>query len=715
MTNLILMFKRLFAPVFLILYSLSHVNAGKTPDELPSIPWLPDPLMLKNETPIEDLQQWQQQREWIKDQFQAYFLGYMPPIPQEVKAEVLKVTVEDGIRTEQVELHFGPGNKAKMTLELYIPENLEGKLPVMMTQWNHKGWLGVGLRRGYIGCLYAAADVKDDTKNYGELFPEYNFASLMQRAWGATAVVTYLYTRPEVDTDKIALTGHSRNGKASMYAAAFDERIDAVIPSSSGFGGVKPARTCDRQYAIHTMMQTINDFPHWWIPELQAFWGHEDRLPVDFNSLLSLIAPRPCLLNAGIFDLFGDSFGLEASYRSALTVYEFFENPDALQIRQRTVRHNTHERDMEDFYDFLDTQFGLADYPPFHEFYHLYSFEEWLRTNPLESDRIPQMVALENVADPDESFREQVKANTAWLLGEKPPVMRHKTQRDLTYIRKEDNLSTIFRNQETIGTAKRLRVSPYNGMGDQLYADFYYPDTGKKNYPVVIYLHEYAYAEGYGRSSYPGFEMNDYIRDLNEAGYAVLAYDMIGFGTRQAEAVRFYDRYPQWSLMGRMVHDVQSAIDVVYGIPVADTSRIILSGYALGANVAIFASLFDDRVTEIAVLDPFTPFRTTDPTIEGIARFYDYTGLIPRLGYFNEDPMAIPVDLQEMLAATDVPKTIIVNDQSRHIDSQTLFDQLSRAKTYSDLHVLRIPENTHFYGKHRRLLIEQLNSNVKPE
>lgn len=707
------MFKRLIASVFLIFYSLSHVNAGKTPDELPSIPWLPDPLMYQNETPVENLEQWQQQREWIKDQLQAYFLGYMPPIPQEVKAEVISVSVEDGVRTERVELHFGPGNKAKMTLELYIPENMEGKLPVMMTQWNHKGWLGVGLRRGYIGCLYAAADIMDDTHNYGELFPDYNFSALTQRAWGAMAVVTYLYSRSEVDTNKIALTGHSRNGKSSLYVAAFDERIDAVIPSSSGFGGVKAARVSDRRYAIHTMMQTIIDFPQWWIPELNEFWGREDRLPIDMNSLLALVAPRPCLISAGMFDLFGDSYGLEASYRSVLPVYELLENPDALQIRQRNVRHNTHERDMEDFYDFLDAQFGFADYPPFRELNHLYSFEEWLTKNPKESVVVPEKIALENIADPDESFREKVKANVSWLLGEKPLVMRHKTQRDLSYVRKEDNLSTIFRNQETIGNAKRLRISPYNGMGDQLYADFYYPDTGKESYPVIIYLHEYTYAEGYARSSYPGFEMNDYIRDLNNAGYAVLAYDMIGFGTRQAEAVRFYDRYPQWSLMGRMVHDVQSAIDVVHGIPVADTSRTIVSGYALGAHVAVFASLFDDRITDMAIMDPFTPFRTTDPTIEGIARFYDYTGLIPRLGYFRENPLEIPVDLQEILAASDIPKTIVINEKSRHIDSNTLFDQLSRASKHTAINEIRVPEITHFYGMHRKLLIDQLNKTKK--
>ncbi len=195
------------------------------------------------------------------------------------------------------------------------------------------------------------------------------------------------------------------------------------------------------------------------------------------------------------------------------------------------------------------------------------------------------------------------------------------------------------------------------------------------------------------------------------AGYAVLAYDMIGYATRQDEAVRFYERYPHWSLMGKMAEDVKAAIDVVKGFPVADTSQIILSGYALGATVATMASVLDDRVTDLVVLDPFSPFRSQDTTIEGIAHFYAYTGLIPRLGLFSDREMAIPVDLQEMLTASQARKTIVVNERSRHIDIISMKAQLARATEHdAALNVLYIPEISDFRGMHRDLLIEQLTS-----
>lgn len=677
-------------------------------EKLPSIPWLPDPLMLRNETPLETHEQWEIQKDWIKESLQKYYLGTMPPIPETVESRLLETRYEEGIRIEVIELRFGKDLKALMTIELYFPPGLERKLPVLMTQWNHDGWVGIGLRRGYIGCRYAAADAKDDTRNYGELYPEYTFARLMQRAWGATAVVTYLHTRNEIDTDKIAITGHSRNGKQALYAAAFDERIDAVIPSSSGFGGVRAARHSDRRFAPHTMNRTIIDFPDWWIPELKEFYGHEDRLPVDMNSLLAIIAPRPCLLTAGIFDLYGDSWGLEKSYHSARKAYDFLGSPQNIQIRQRPVRHNTHARDIEDFFDFLDTQFGRKVYPPFNDLYHPYSFQSWLDNN---ADIEPMEVPVINISHKEimtEVTVDQIKENMAWLLGDVLPGITYSFQRDLKPGTKEDNLATLFRTRETIGNANRIRISPYSAMGDQLYADFYYPNTGKEKYPVVIYLHEYTYAEGYGKTSWSFAEMNDYIYDLTEAGFAVLAFDMQGFGTRQSEATRFYERYPQWSLMGKMVEDVKAAIDVVYDIPIADTEKVILSGYSLGATVAVFASAADDRVTDIVVMDPFTPFRSTDKTIEGIAHFYDYHALIPRLGLFRENPMEIPVDLQEILIASLARKSVVVNQQSRHFDLTTLKHQLENAKNHTHLEVFYLDQISQFYADERKQLIKIL-------
>ena len=65
----------------------------------------------------------------------------------------------------------------------------------------------------------------------------FDFTRLMRRAWGAMRAIDYLETLPQVDRERIGIAGHSRNGKLSVIASAFDERFAAMISSSSGAGG----------------------------------------------------------------------------------------------------------------------------------------------------------------------------------------------------------------------------------------------------------------------------------------------------------------------------------------------------------------------------------------------------------------------------------------------------------------------------------------------
>jgi hypothetical protein len=59
----------------------------------------------------------------------------------------------------------------------------------------------------------------------------YDWGRIARRAWVASRVLDYLLTLPEANKQQVAITGHSRNGKQSMIAAAMDERITAVVSS----------------------------------------------------------------------------------------------------------------------------------------------------------------------------------------------------------------------------------------------------------------------------------------------------------------------------------------------------------------------------------------------------------------------------------------------------------------------------------------------------
>ena len=146
------------------------------------------------------------------------------------------------------------------------------------------------------------------------------------------------------------------------------------------------------------------------------------------------------------------------------------------------------------------------------------------------------------------------------------------------------------------------------------------------------------------------------------AGYAVYLTDQIGFGTRLLDESRlFYDRYPHWSKMGRMVADVRWAVDKLSETESIDPLRIYVGGYSIGATVGLYIAALDERIKGVVSVCGFTPMRMNTPgkTAEGIYEYSHLHGLIPRLGFFAKNEMHIPYDFHEILAAI-APRPVFV-------------------------------------------------------
>ncbi|MBY5959550.1 alpha/beta fold hydrolase [Membranicola marinus] len=649
---------------FALLTSLSVnaqdlINDAKKIEELPDMPFLPDPLVFMNQTgqqvDVDNELLWEAKRDRIKSQYQYWVSGSLPPAPDKIYPEVLSERRENGVLIRTVIIRFGPDRKAQITVELMIPP-LEGKLPVFMTQWNHRGWAQVAVRRGYIGCVYAGADAKDDTKNYSDIFSEYDFATLMKRAWGSHRVVDYLYTLPQVDTDKIALTGHSRNGKQSLMAAAFDDRIAAVVSSSGGTGGESLFRFTDERFDTESVEEITRKFPYWFHPRLRLFSGREHKLPVDQNSLMALIAPRGLMLSSAITEHQGNPWAIEKAYKSVKKVYQLLDKEENIAINLRGGRHATAARDIEDFIDFFDYVFGRSHIAPSNKLFYDYSFEKWKTLSgvslnvddfPIVSDKDSKQI--ESALDRENRLKiqEQLKK----LLGEEPAGVFNTSTLSWAHRKSEDDyLGDVIGEPKWEGMKKML-IRPYNSMGDYLWANLYLPsnveiehESVKGKYPLVVFLHEYSYPTGYRRRITP------LLKKFTAQGFAVLAFDMIGFGTRIDEAGLFYNRYPNWSLMGKMVADTRNVInDAVERIEFVDSNQVYLCGYSLGGTVALFTAALDARVKGVAVASSFGSFRNTDPAIEGNKHYSHLHGLIPKLGFFESNEDRIPIDFDDVL------------------------------------------------------------------
>lgn len=167
-------------------------------------------------------------------------------------------------------------------------------------------------------------------------------------SWGLSRVVDALEERPELDLDRLGVFGHSRRGKAALWAAANDPRIDWVWAHQSGIVGAALNRgSTGETIAANTLL-----FPHWFTPEFASFANQEERLPVDQHCLIALIAPRPLLISDGTEDAWANPPGATEARELALPVFELLDAAEA-EVG-RIFREGGHEMRAEDWESALD-------------------------------------------------------------------------------------------------------------------------------------------------------------------------------------------------------------------------------------------------------------------------------------------------------------------------------------------------------------------------
>jgi acetyl esterase/lipase len=86
-------------------------------------------------------------------------------------------------------------------------------------------------------------------------------------AWGASRVMDYFGKDADINAKKVAIVGHSRGGKTSLWIAAQDQRFAICISNCSGSTGAKLAR---RQVG-ETISKINTSFPHWFNTNYKKF------------------------------------------------------------------------------------------------------------------------------------------------------------------------------------------------------------------------------------------------------------------------------------------------------------------------------------------------------------------------------------------------------------------------------------------------------------
>lgn len=412
---------------FLILFAnaacsqdfVANYDESKIPDYV-----LPSLLTSKDGSVVVTAGQWKNVRKKeLFDDFSEYVYGKTPEGDFQTKTTITKETSTLGGKAtlKEVKMTFSKNNreismnillilpKSEERVPLFVGLNFYGNQTIMddpnisiTTSWvsNNEsfgisGNKATDATRGVRSYRWAVEKIIDRgyglaTIHYGDIDPDTNdfsngvhplfytsgqsqpakdeWGSIGAWAWGLSRAMDYFETDKDINASSVALMGHSRLGKAALWAGVSDERFAIVISNDSGCGGA----ALSRRRIGETVGRINNAFPHWFSDNFNEFNNNEDALPVDQHMLIALVAPRPVYVASAEKDRWADPKGEFLSAYFAGDVYNLFELeglPDdtmpqvnepiqkSIGYHIRTGKHDVTDFDWEAYLDFADLHF----------------------------------------------------------------------------------------------------------------------------------------------------------------------------------------------------------------------------------------------------------------------------------------------------------------------------------------------------------------------
>jgi hypothetical protein len=335
-------------------------------------PTLPDPLVLKNGKRVTTPEMWWNlRRPEIVEDFDREIYGRVPKETPKVNWEVASAKRETNgvlpVITKQlvgrVDNSACPQIIVNIQLTLSTPADAKQPVPVMMQfgfnfAERFRGtnaastnafarlftpsptWQQQALARGWGYAVLTPVSVQADNGaglaqgiiglcNKGQPRQPDDWGALRAWAWGASRALDYFETDKSVDAKRVGIEGHSRYGKATLVAMAYDPRFAIAYVSSSGEGGAKLHR---RNWGEIVENVAGEGEYHWMAGNFIKYAGplNWNDLPVDSHELIALCAPRPVFISAGSTngDAWADAKGMFLAEAAAGPVYRLLGKND---------------------------------------------------------------------------------------------------------------------------------------------------------------------------------------------------------------------------------------------------------------------------------------------------------------------------------------------------------------------------------------------------
>jgi dienelactone hydrolase len=320
-----------------------------------------------HEQPLRTVDDWRHRRESILAGMQAV-MGPLPaemrrgtpdsPEPAPLDVKMIETTEQEGVPRQTISI--ASRNGERVTAYVWWPPRTAIERHAAILALHPTGDIGKGICAGYgkenrgygielarRGYVVIAPDYVSfgDQKNHDFAQDDYE-SGTMKGIVDHMRCVDYLQSRDDVDPERIGVIGHSLGGHNSLFVAAFDPRIKAIVSSCGWnafhhyYGGKKLANWAQQRY----MPRVVSTYA-----------ADPDKMPFDFYEVAAAMAPRPFFTNSPLEDSNFEFAGVKKAIRAARPIYALHNAADALQARYPNCAHDFPDQQRREAYAFLDT------------------------------------------------------------------------------------------------------------------------------------------------------------------------------------------------------------------------------------------------------------------------------------------------------------------------------------------------------------------------
>lgn len=285
----------------------------------------PDLLTFKDGGKVESTADWAERRKELINILAEDEYGFSPEAPEKVEVSIEKnkdCNCSGHAELEHITLSFDtPKGKFSFPFNFFVPKK---KSPLIL----HINFRSAPydkycpseevIDNGFALASFCYKDVTSDDGDFTNgLAAMYDrdesngWGKISMWAWAASRVLDYLVTRPEVDTDNIAVAGHSRLGKTTLWCAAQDERVKYALVNGSGCSGAAYERI--KHGDSETTEAITRVFPYWFCGNYKKYADKADEMPFDQHFAIAACAPRYVIVGDAREDAWADQYSSQLS------------------------------------------------------------------------------------------------------------------------------------------------------------------------------------------------------------------------------------------------------------------------------------------------------------------------------------------------------------------------------------------------------------------